>query len=203
MSRPVTRLVVLVVALAVLGAGAGYTVTRHISYESTASVVLVPSATNPADLAAATDSFSASGTAGTFVELLAAPDTVRAAHAPIDITVRAVPDSRVIDVTAHGLRADVQPGLGALLQAASAREGSLRALWTMSILAQPSPPSAAGASTPLLLLAAVLLAILAALVTHVLLRRATGAADLARVEPIVPVGGVESGGRPPAVGLRS
>jgi hypothetical protein len=202
MSRPFNRLVVLVVTVAVLGAGCGYTLTRHVSYESTASVVLVPSASNAADLAAATDSFSASGTAGTFVELLAAPDTVRAAHAPIDVTVRAVPDSRVIDVTAHGSRIQVQPGLGSLLAAASVRQSSLRALWTMSVLAQPSGPSAAGASTAMLLLAAVLLALLAGLVANVLLRRATRTGDLAGVEPIVQAGGVDSAERAPAVSLR-
>src|SRR3954468_983574 len=141
MTRRTTRWIVLAIALTVLAAGSAYAFTRHVSYESTASVVLVPTTANAADLAAATDSFAASGTAGTFVELLGAPDTLRAAGSPpIELGVRAVPDSRVIGLTAHGARVDVQPALQSLLDAAQQRQDSLHALWRMNVLAEPSDP---------------------------------------------------------------
>ena len=164
--------VAVVVALIVLVAGSAYALARPVQWQSTAQLVLVPTPADPGDIPNTLDGLSASGTLGTYVELLASPDLKRRAGSPpVALSVRAVPDSRVINLTTVGSKEAVQSGLTAIVQAGADAQNSLRDLWTLRTIQEPSAPERAGVATSVLLLASMLLALLAALVVVVALRR--------------------------------
>lgn len=164
--------VAVVVALLVLAAGSAYALVRPVDWQSTAQLVLVPTPADPSDIPSTLDGLNASGTLGTYVELLSSPDLKqRAGSPPVALTVRSVPDSRVINLTTVGSKDAVQSGLTAIVRAGADAQGSLRDLWTLRTIREPSAPERAGVATSVLLLASMLLALLAALVVVVALRR--------------------------------
>ncbi|MGX6449833.1 hypothetical protein ACVU7I_17480, partial [Patulibacter sp. S7RM1-6] len=110
------RLAGVLVALLVLAAGVAYAATRPVRWSSEARIVLVPVAA-AGDDAAAIDSFSSAGTLGTVVELLSSPDLARTVRVPgARFAARAVPDTRVVGVTATGTDGSVRAALAELLR---------------------------------------------------------------------------------------
>lgn len=182
------RYLPIVVALAVAFVGLVYAVARTPAYESTARLVLVPQAKDPAVNADLLSSVSSAGAVGTYVELYGSADVTGAAgDPPVTITVRSVPDSRIIGVTASGDEDAVKEDLRRVLAAGLAQEPRLKDSWGTAVIQQPSEPEQAPPSTGMVLLATLLLAILAGVFTAVLLRRgaASGAdpGDLQRRQP--------------------
>jgi hypothetical protein len=173
LSRAFVTAIVAAVATVIFAAGVGYALVRPSTYESTATVVLAATPTNPADLPGVLDSFQRSGTLGTYVELLASEDTKKnAGDPPVTVTVSSVPDTRAIHVNATGSdRNVVQPALRSILAAAERGQGKLQDLWQLRTLQEPTAPSQAGTSSTLILIASFLLALLGAISTWTLLRR--------------------------------
>lgn len=173
MRLPSTALAALVTAALVLVVGIAFTVTRDRDHQSSATVVLAPSTPDdPERVSAVLESFERSGTLGTYVELMAADDTTRAARdLGVDIAVRSVPDTRTIRVTAVGDEDDVQPALTSVIEASVAKQATLADLFVLSVLEQPSAPEQAGPDDGLLLLATLLLAGFAALAVVLVLRQ--------------------------------
>jgi phosphosulfolactate phosphohydrolase-like enzyme len=171
-----TFLVSVVVALAVLAAGTAYAVMSPKQYRSTGALILSPSPTDPSDLTNLLNSFERSGTMGSFVELIASDNLlVRAGNPPVDVGVRAIPDTRVIQVTTEGSRAIVTPALTAVLNAAQRNQATVRDLWDLNELESASQPEVAGAPLPFMIAATVILALLSGLFMFVVLRRAVPA----------------------------
>jgi hypothetical protein len=167
-----TLLISAVVALAILAAGTAYSVLAPKQYQSSGALVLSPSATDPGDLSSLLGSFERSGTMGSFVELIASDDLLRrAGDPPVDVGVRAVPDTRVIQVTTEGSENVVQPALTALLTTAQRNQSTVRDAWDLNELQSASAPEAAGAPLQFMLAATIILALLSALFVFVLLRR--------------------------------
>lgn len=174
MSVRLQAIIALAVGLAVLAAGAAYTFSRQASYESDGSLLLAPKpGVTPDIVSNLLQSFDTSGTSGTYTELITSNDTLAQAHVPggIDVTVRAVPDSRVLQVTATGPTGDVQSALRAVIRTSIARESETGDVWQLQSLESPSAPSRAGPSKGVLLLATIVLALLAPLVVMVAVRR--------------------------------
>jgi len=165
----------LIVALAVGLAGLAYALVHSPTYESTARLALVPSSEDPAVNADLLSSVSSAGTVGTYVELYASGDVTGAASDPsTEITVRSVPDSRIVDVTAAGEEDAVQQDLRRVLAAGAAQEARLSDFWETVVIQRPSAPEQQRPGTGLILLAALILAILAGLLTAVVLQRVAG-----------------------------
>jgi hypothetical protein len=168
------RTLAAVAALVIAVAGVASTELRPVRYESSGALVLAPSPGTASDKTNLLQGYERSGTIGTFVELLDSEDTYVQAGAPaVDVTVRAVPDTRVIRVTATGSRAAVQPGLNEVMYAAQASQTTLSDLWELRRLERASAPSTAGPSDVQLLGASGLLAVLGGLAVLVLLARLT------------------------------
>lgn len=173
MSKRTTRAVAAAVALLVLAAGLAYTFTRSTDYKSEATMLLAPKRDTPRDiLSSVLDSFGRSGTGGTYVEMISSADTLRSAEAfGTTVAVRAIPDTRTIQVTVTGPEERVQPTLERVIRAAQERQVQLRDVWELQILESPSAPSVAGISTAALLGATALMALLSALFLIVVLGR--------------------------------
>jgi uncharacterized protein involved in exopolysaccharide biosynthesis len=172
MNARFANLLALAAAVCVLSVGVAYAALRPVSWTSEASIVLAPQAPEADDLPSLLDSFERSGTVGTYVELIASHDTLRRAGSPpVAVTVRAIPDTRVITISTTGERDEVQPALRSVLLAATAAQAGLRDLWKLSVLESPSGPGEAGPSASLVIAASALLAILAAVATGVAVRR--------------------------------
>ena len=172
MNRLTPRLPALAATTLVFLVGLAYVVTRTPSYESTGAFVLAPAVIESSDKAQLIQGFERSGAIGTFVELVASSDTyARAGSPPVTVEARAVPDSRVIDLTATGGERAVQPGLRAVMTSASSSQGALSDLWDLRVLESASVPTVAGASVAVMLLAAALFALLAGVFTYVVLAR--------------------------------
>lgn len=155
------RILAVLLTVAVLALGLGYVATRSQSYESHSQVVLVP-VTTAKDAPTVFDSFTSAGTLGTLVELLSSPDLAAKVGAPeVTFAARAVPDSRVVGVTATGPEAAVQPALSALLANAKPAQKLLADSWTINTLVRPTVATPGGPATPMLILVVVALAILA------------------------------------------
>jgi hypothetical protein len=158
----------ILVALVVLVAGIAYAIQRAPEYVSSGSLVLAPLPEEDSDLTNLLQGFDRSGTMGTFVELIASDDTLRrAGDPPVQVTVRAIPDTRVIEVTTTGDRDVVRPALSALLASAQAARGTLSELWTLRTLESASEPEPAPPSTMLVLLATCVLALLGGVIVFV------------------------------------
>jgi len=161
-----------VVALAVLAAGTAYTLLAPAQYQSTGAVVLSPAPGNGGNVPDLLGGFERSGTIGSFVELIASDDLVRrAGNPPVDVGVRALPETRVIRVTTEGGKDVVAPALTALLITAQRDQATLRSLWDLNVLESASPPQRAGSPASYMLAATFILAVLAWLFVFVLLRR--------------------------------
>lgn len=172
MNRRSLAIAALAAAVAVLVAGVAFTLVRDREYESVATVVLSPSSAEPERISSLLESFERSGTLGTYVELMASDDTTAEARSlGVDITVRAVPDTRAIRLIAEGGREEVQPALRAVIAATRARQTALSDLFRLELLESPSPPTLAGPGTSLLLLATLFLAAFAAFAVVAVLRR--------------------------------
>lgn len=173
LSRSLTTTVTIAVATVILFAGFAYSLVRPITYQSQATLVLVPQPTDPNDLAGVLDSFQRSGAAGTYVELLASEDTLkRAGDPPVTVTVRSVPDTRAIRLVASASDENiVQPALRSLVTAAQREQDKLVDIWDLRVLQAATSPSKASTSTSLIIMATILLAFLGALCAWTLLRR--------------------------------
>lgn len=172
MSSRTSAIAAAVAAAAVFLVGLVFTVARDRDYESSTTVVLSPNAEEPDRISDLLESFERSGTLGTYVELMASDDTTADARAlGTEITVRAVPDTRAIQVTAVGGESDVQPALESVVETTRMRQEALRDLFVLEVLEAPSAPVESGPGTGLLLLATVLLSAFAALAVIVILRR--------------------------------
>jgi hypothetical protein len=157
--------------LLVLLVGSAYILLRDQRWQSTAALALTPQAVTSADRAALFDSFDRSGTMGTYVEVISSPDTLkRAGSPPVSVEARAVPDTRVIDVTATGGQNGVRPALINLISASMSIAPGLGDVWQLNTIEQPSQPTKAGPSNLLLSLAVLLLAALATVASLVLMR---------------------------------
>jgi hypothetical protein len=170
-----SRIVPLVAALSVIVVGAAYLGLRSRSWESTAELAVTPTAHSVDAKANLLGNLQESGTLGTRVELISSKDTLAAAGNPeVQISVRSIPDTRVIDVTATGALGAVRPGLSAVLSAAIAEDTKLDDPWQMKTIASPTPPAKAGPGNAELGVAVAVLALLAALASYAGLRRLEG-----------------------------
>jgi hypothetical protein len=171
LNRSSITAITIAVATIIFFSGIAYTLVRPVSYSSQATMVLTPKPTD--DLAGVLDSFQRSGTAVTYVEFLASGDLLEAANdPPVTVSVRSVPDSRIIRISAEGSeKGIVKPALQAILTAANQEEDKLVDIWTLRTLQAPSDPSPSSTSTSLILMATILLALLGAVCTWTLLRR--------------------------------
>jgi capsular polysaccharide biosynthesis protein len=174
------RLSVAVTALAVLLAGATYALVHAPSYESRASIALVPKRRAPRDLDTFFGADTIAAAAGTYLELVASPTTLseprfRGVHE----TAEDVPDTsvygsgtltRAIEVTTRSRRRQaVQPALFAVIADARRRERELDDLWDIRTLSSPSAPQRFGPTRARIAGASVLLSLLAALVLSTLI----------------------------------
>lgn len=168
-------MVALAVAAVVLSAGVAYELLRPANYVSQGAMVLAPLPEQESDLTNLLQGFDRSGTMGTFVELISSRDTLRrAGDPPVGLTVRAVPDTRVILVETDGDESIVNPALSAVFAAARDRRDALSDLWDLRVLETASSPKPAPPSTVFVLLATLVLALLGAAITFVLLSRLFG-----------------------------
>lgn len=172
MRTPSTAVSALLAAVAVLAVGIAFTATRDREYQSFATVVLSPSSPDPERVSGLLESFERSGTLGTYVELMASDDTTREARGfGVNITVRAVPDTRTIRLSAVGREEDTQPALASVIETTQERQPTLADLFALGVLEQPSKPEQAGPGNRVLLVTTVLLAAFAALAVVLLLRQ--------------------------------
>lgn len=177
------RLISAGVAVAILIAGLAYVSFHTIEYESTAKVVLVPRPTSSSDIPNLLDSFERSNTIGTYVELIGSNDTKELAGSPpVSVTVRGIPGTRALMVTATGAKERVVPALEALVAASRLAQPRLNDPWRLTVIARASKPTRAGPSTAQLLLATVVLSILGALLALTALRRIESVGDAEDVD---------------------
>lgn len=159
-------------AAVVVIVGMVFAVARPTKYESTAAVVLSPDTEVPDRISSLLESFQRSGTLGTYVELMASGDTTAEAQAAgVDITVRAVPDTRTIQVTGVGDHDAVQSAVSSVIERTQSKQATLRDLFELVVLEEPSGPAESGPGTPLILAATLLLAGFAAIAVFLILRR--------------------------------
>ncbi|MCW3017348.1 MAG: hypothetical protein JWO02_4440 [Solirubrobacterales bacterium] len=147
-------------------ATASYVAQRQTSVQSTAQLVLVPAGTNADARLQRLQTFSNSGVAGTFVEYLSAVGSTVGGG---DLTARAVPDSRVIDLR-YERPSGARQQLSQMLTTALAGQQSILDDWEARTLRQPSADAPAGPSDLMLVLAGGFLSVLAALATFTALR---------------------------------
>lgn len=172
MSGRVAALLAVLTAAAIFVAGLAYALVRTPSYQSAAALVLVPTPLSEEDVPSLIGTFNSSGSIGTYVELVASANTLIAAGSPpVGVGVRAVPDSRVIDVRVEGSRGVVQPALRRIVAVVETRQASLRDAWTLETLEAPQPPQRTGPSTTTIVIAAFLLALVGAAFVLVVLAR--------------------------------
>jgi capsular polysaccharide biosynthesis protein len=173
LSRSGVTLITVAVATIIFFAGLAYTMVRPISYQSRATLVLVPAPADPKDLPGILDSFQRSGTAVTYVELLASSDLLKqAGDPPVTVTVRSVPDSRIIRISASATDKNiVQPALRSIVTAADREQEKLVDIWDLRVLQAPNDPSKSSTGTGMILIATLLLSLLGAVATWTLLRR--------------------------------
>jgi hypothetical protein len=162
-----------IVALGILVAGSGYALLRPVSYESSAVVALAPRADIPSDdIPSLTGGFTNSAILGTYVELIASADTVREAGSPpVTVQARAVPASRVINVTAKGSYEATRPGLVSVLKTAILSAPRLHDAWELRVLQTAQAPVASGPSSNLIVAASLVLAVFGVVLLFVVLRR--------------------------------
>jgi hypothetical protein len=159
-------------AILILLGGLVFALFRPTTYQSTVELVLVPAPRQQDDLASLLSSVERSGTIGTYVELITSSDTLQAAgDPPVDVSVRAVPASRVITVTAKGDRAVVARAVEAVVDATQRRSSDLGDLWRLRRLQRASQPVAEAPTKPTIIGAVLLLSILGGLFVFVVVTR--------------------------------
>jgi len=204
--RQIARLLTATAALLVLLAGGTYALAHAPSYESNATVVLVPKRDAPQNFRTYVGADTIAATAGTYLELLSSPSTLtEAGFRGVHLSANDVPDTSVvnsgsltlsIDVTTRSRqRRLVQPALSAVIATARRHEGELDDLWDIRTVSSPSAPSQFGATRGRIVSASVLLSLLAALVLSTLIRY-FGPARPARRSPSRSV--ARSSGGPPS-----
>lgn len=132
------------VAIAVLVVGGVALVSRPATYSSQVSVLLVPDPAPGADRDPLLAGFDDSLTHGTYAELLTTQ--ARRLAAGVEVGVRAVPDSRILVVSAQGDRDLVQQALSDVVGATRRAASQLDDDWTMRTIEDPSAPVASRAS---------------------------------------------------------
>jgi hypothetical protein len=163
------------VALAVLLAGTIYALAASPPYTSTSQLVLVPDTSDPDQASGLLESFERSGTIGTFVEFYSSANTLQlAGNPPVTLTVRAVPDSRVMSLTTSGDKDVVRAANSRIIVAGRGREAALRDLWATQVLETPGAPEQGQPTRGAIILATLLVSILAAGFAYILLRRGAG-----------------------------
>ena len=176
--RASRRLLVLFAAVLVFLASFTYALVRPPSYESEATLVLVPKPDSPRGLYRYFGQDTLAESEDTYTELLANPETMKRAGYPkvgvtavnvLDTTVRNGTLTRIIRVTTRSRRQGVvRPALRALVTTANARQPQLRDFFRIETLSSPSSPSRVGAGTKQLFAASALLSLLAALAASTL-----------------------------------
>jgi hypothetical protein len=162
-----------IAAVVVIAAGGIYAAKPRHTYSTQMSFELSPAHELGADIRAGLlESFANSGAAGTYVEYIAS--RAAAAGHGISITPRAVPDARVIDVTATGPIRGLVAGLRAVSGSVLTGQATLSDYWLLSVLEVPSKPTLTGVSAEVLGLVTLLLALLAAGATFVGAAQVTG-----------------------------
>jgi hypothetical protein len=200
------RLLAAAAALLVLLVGATYALTNTPSYESSASVALVPKHAAPHDLRADVQPETIATTAGTYLELLTSPSTLdEAGFRGVHLSAEDVPDTSVLKSGSLTLSIDmatrsrqrrlVQPALSAVIATARRHEGELDDLWDIRTVSSPSAPKRFGPTRGRIVSASVLLSLLAALALSTLIRY-FGSAWPARRSPSRSV--ARSSGGPPS-----
>lgn len=172
LSRRAISLVAIVAAVLVFASGMSYALVRHVKYQSGAELVLVPTSHNSAQIANLTSSFVNSGVLGTYVEYLSALDpggVLNARH--VSLSVRGVPDTAAIDISATGSRSAVRASLQAVIDYAQALASSLNDAWTLRTLNAAGRATQAGPGVDLILGASALLAMLVGLFVYAVLDR--------------------------------
>jgi hypothetical protein len=161
-----------VVALGILAAGTLYALVRPTDYKSTAVVALAPRENIAAeDIPSLVGSFGNSATLGTYVELITSKDTwQQAGSPPVTVEARAVPATRVINVSTVGGETTVRPALVSLLRAAALSQQDLGDVWELRILQAAQPPVASGPGRKFIIAGSVVLAAFGAFMLLVLLR---------------------------------
>lgn len=173
MTRTQAHRLAAVVALGILAAGTAYALVRPTSYESTAVVALAPRGNIAAeDIPSLVGSFGNSATLGTYVELITSKDTWREAGSPpVTVDARAVPASRVINLSTVGDEAAVRPALVSLLRAATLSQQDLGDVWELRVLQAAQPPVTSGPGGKVIIAGSVVLAAFGVVLLFVLLRQ--------------------------------
>jgi len=185
------RILAVAAAVLVLIGGAGYGVMRPKEYESHAALFLVPGTTDIGKASAVLDSLGSAGTVETYVELLASRDTLgRAGVHGIRLDVRAVPASRVIQLTARGPERRVRGALAAIVPVALQLPRLAHDPWRLNVLESPTAVKPGGLSLMMLIAVVLLAAVLAAVATFTILgalRRAAWVPERVPVfDPVAP-----------------
>jgi hypothetical protein len=173
LSRAQAYALAVVVALAILAAGSTYALVRPTNFESTAVVALTPRGDIATDeIPSLVGSFANSATIGTYVELITSKDTwQQAGSPPVTVEARAVPASRVINVTAVGREAVVRPALVSLLRAATLAQQELHDVWELRLLQTAQPPVASGPGPKVIVTGSLVLAAFGVVLLFVVLRQ--------------------------------
>lgn len=188
MTRRTIASLAILTTLLIFMVGVAYTIFRPSEFESTASLSLTPTPEDPADTPSVLESFVRSGTAGTYVALIGSRDTLAAAGAPpVDVTVRSIPDSRIITVTATGDEEAVQPAVTAIVAAAGREEDQLRDVWSLQVVERAGPAVSAGPGAGMLLFAALVIALMGGALVVLVLRRLAVAPPAGRSDDTEPV----------------
>lgn len=154
----------IIAALLVLVGGLLYAVAAPRDHRSAGRLLLAPAATTVSEEADLTYNYLATSVLGTWVEYVDSSRVrERAGRPDVDLTVRAGPETRVIDVWAVGDRDRVQPAVTAIMEAATRGDGGLDDAWSLKTLQPASPPESVGPGILSRVAVAVLLAVLAAL----------------------------------------
>jgi hypothetical protein len=161
-------------------AGLVYAFAHHPTYESTATVLVVPGKNAPHDLSTLLGPETTVETEGTAVELLSSNDVYRRAGSPpVDVSARQVLDpsnldfpwTNVIELTARGQRKQaIRPALRRIVSVATGRESAIGRVWALRRLGPPTAPAATNPTTREILLASPLFALLGALASSIALR---------------------------------
>lgn len=159
-------------AAAVVVAGLLWMALSQPTYESHATVVLTPAVEDPELATELLNSVLVTGTVGTYEHYLASSDRVEEALPDdVEISVRAIPDTRVISLRTTGPRDEVERALRAVLALRPAADAELGGLWRLDAIQTAQAPARAGLSALAMLVAILAAALLAALVVLVALRR--------------------------------
>lgn len=164
-ARHLHAIVAIVVALAVLGVVSVYALTRDRHVYSSAQLVLVPTARDPAQRVQQLQTFVSSGVQGTFVEYLAA-FPVRSGS----LEVRPVSASRVIVVRVSRHSRPTPVLRRVVSRALAAQSQTVGDDWAVRAMAPPTPARPAGPATGALLAAGATLAATAGLIAFLVLR---------------------------------